>query len=115
VDKETDDIIKGIVDEAQALTAELRDRVAALLRTGDIMPDTDMTPIPETCRSSPEHQGVPASVILDCGPDNQVPACSQCAAQHETALTDEQERRIAELLPAVKVRPPLSGYRIPPG
>ena len=31
---------------AQALTAELRDRLAALFRTGDIMPDTDMTPIP---------------------------------------------------------------------
>ena len=75
MDKETDDIIKRIVDEAQALTAELRDRLAALFRTGDMMPDTDMTPIPETCRSSPEHQGVPASVILDCGPDNQVPAC----------------------------------------
>ncbi len=40
-----------------------------------------MTPISETCQYSAAHQceGVPATVMLNCGAVGMVPACEACA------------------------------------
>lgn len=51
-----------------------------LRKYGDDMDET-MTPISETCQYSALHQceGVPATVMLDCGAVGLVPACQVCA------------------------------------